>query len=105
MQNPAALRNGYIILADSRFRKDGFDPGWVSKAAPVANCCFPIRWKTVHICHNNAAFPFFGQAVKTVLSREQMRSFFLHSGTEERVLQTLSEYGLPKHCVPEGLGE
>ena len=43
-------------------------------------------------------------AIKAVLTLGQRESFVLHSGSEERVLQSLAEYGLPGHSVPVALG-
>ena len=43
-------------------------------------------------------------AIKAVLTLGQRESFVLHSGSEERVLRSLAEYGLPGHSVPVALG-
>lgn len=105
MRDPSAQRNGYVVLADLRGGTNGFDPKWVSRVAPVCTVCFPIQWTEVHICHTNAVFALLGQVAAVIPSRGRLRSFFMHNGTEERVLETLSECGLSKHCVPEALGE
>ncbi|KAL7536923.1 hypothetical protein ACHAXR_007472, partial [Thalassiosira sp. AJA248-18] len=105
MEMPGVAEKGFVILSNGEnFRLNNFDGKW-----NVAACCsgdrdFPIRWKMAHICHSNAVFPFLASAVKAVLSPKQRESFILHNGSTATVLGSLSEYSLPKHCVPEDLG-
>ena len=106
MQNPVAQKSGYVVLVNARGgRLEGFDTRWASQAASFMERAFPIRWKMVHVCHVNAVFPLVAQAVKAILSQMQRKTLLLHNGSDERVIESLSEYGLPKHCVPTYLGE
>jgi len=43
-------------------------------------------------------------AIKAVLSPRQRESLLMHHGSDQRVLESLAEQGLPKHCVPVNIG-
>jgi len=104
-ENPSVTKKGFIILANSReSRLNNFDGKWALAACSSGDRDFPIRWREAHVCHANAVFPFVASAVKAVLSPKQRKSFILHNGSDERVLQSLSEYSLPIHCIPTDLG-
>jgi len=105
--NPAGVsEKGFIILANSReSRLKHFDAKWALAACSSGDRDFPIQWQIAHVCHANAVFPFVASAVKAVLSPKQRKSFILHDGSNERVLESLSEYSLPEHCVPTDMGE
>mmetsp|Transcript_5545 Transcript_5545/g.9926 ORF Transcript_5545/g.9926 Transcript_5545/m.9926 type:complete len:425 (+) Transcript_5545:476-1750(+) len=107
MQNPVVQKRGCVVLANARGgRLEGLDRRWASQAASFLDLdhASPIRIKMVHVCHVNAVFPLVAQAVKAILSQMPGKSFLLHNGSDERVLESLCEYGLPKHCVPTYLG-
>lgn len=106
MQDPAAQRKGYVILTNSRAGTiGGLDTKFSSQAAEFGQGAFPVRWKTLHVCHAFAIFPLVSQATGAILRRSQRRSIFLHNGTDEHVLENLSEHGLPRNRVPQDLGE
>ena len=52
-----------------------------------------------------SVFPHVASAVKALLSESQRQSFILHNGSEDRVLESLAEYSLPKSCIPTDLGK
>mmetsp|Transcript_38727 Transcript_38727/g.71017 ORF Transcript_38727/g.71017 Transcript_38727/m.71017 type:complete len:370 (+) Transcript_38727:324-1433(+) len=105
MENPSVTKKGFIILANSKnSRLNNFDGKWTLAACSSGDRDFPIRWRMAHVCHANAVFPLVASAVKAVLSLEQRKSFLLHNGSNERVLDSLSEYFLPIHCIPTDLG-
>mmetsp|Transcript_17773 Transcript_17773/g.31317 ORF Transcript_17773/g.31317 Transcript_17773/m.31317 type:complete len:393 (-) Transcript_17773:188-1366(-) len=105
MENPSVTKKGFIILANSKnSRLNNFDGKWTLAASYSGDRDFPIRWRMAHVCHANAVFPLVASAVKAVLSLEQRKSFLLHNGSNERVLESLSEYLLPIHCIPTDLG-
>jgi len=58
----------------------------------------------VHLCHVSAFFPVSVSALKRYFPIFHRQSIRLHNGSDERVLETLAEHGLPKHCVPTDLG-
>lgn len=105
MESPSALKKGFVILANSRDSSlNNFDSKWALAACSSGDRDFPIRWKMAHVCHANAVFPFVASAVKALLSPKQRKSFVLHNGSNERVIESLSKYMLPKHCIPTDLG-
>jgi len=105
MQNPAVQKNGYIILTNSRgTHLSAFDTRFSCQATTIMDRAFPIQWKMLHVCHTNAVFPLVSRALKAMLSKMQRQCFLLHNGLDEMVLETLSEHGLPEHCVPRDLG-
>jgi len=104
-QNPTVRKEGYVVLTNSRGVKlKAFDPKFSSQAAVLCDRAFPIRWYRVHVCQANAVFPMISNAIKAILSKMQRQTFLLHNGSEERVLETLEETGVPRHCVPTDLG-
>lgn len=50
-------------------------------------------------------FPRIASSVKALLPTSIRESFVLHNGSDEMVLESLAQYSLPKHCIPEDLGE
>lgn len=104
MHGPHAA-SGYIVLSNAEgARISDYDPKWVSQASTLCDRSFPVRWRMVHLCQANAVFPLVSQAVRVILSSKQRQSFLMHNGTDERVLETLAEHQLPRHCVPTDLG-
>lgn len=105
MENPSVSKKGFIILTNSRdSRISQHDSKWYLAACSSGDRDFPILWKMAHVCHANAVFPIVASAVKAILSPEQRESFILHSGSNERVLESLSEYSLSADCIPTHLG-
>ncbi len=106
MESTAAMNNGFIFLANARFsRLHSFDPKWASQVSSMLDRSFPIQWKMVHVCHAMEVFPLVSQAIRAILTKTQRQSFLMHNGSDERVLETLFEQSLQKHCVPTDLGE
>jgi len=105
MENPEVKKKGFIILANSReARLNNFDGEWSLAACFSGDRDFPIRWRMAHVCHANAVFPYVASAVKAFLSPKQRKSFILHNGSNDRVLESLSEYHLSANCIPVDLG-
>jgi len=105
MYNPDAQQSGFVTLANARGAsiKD-WDPRCASQGSVIGRT-FPIERTVFHACNCKSIFQVIANALKAVLSPSQRRSFLIHNGPEERVLGSLSEYGLPKHCLPTEIGE
>ena len=105
MYNPDAQQSGFVTLANARGAsiKD-WDPRWASQGSVIGRT-FPIERTVFHAFGWKPIFRVLANAMKAVLSPKQRRSFLIHNGTEERVVESLSEYCLPKHCLPTEIGE
>merc|ERR1712194_334818 len=104
MCNPDAQQSGFVTLANARGAsiKD-WDPRWASQGSVIGRT-FPIERTVFHAFGWKPIFRVLANAMKAVLSPKQRRSFLIHNGTEERVVESLSEYCLPKHCLPTEIG-
>ena len=69
------------------------------------NRVFPVQWHMVHVLNCKLIFRVMANAIKAVLSPRQRESLLMHHGSDQRVLESLAEQGLPKHCVPVNIGK
>lgn len=105
MEDDVALRNGFIIISNARNTSlSNFDAKSVSAICTSGDRLFPIRWRQTHCCHTNPIFPLVAAMVKSVLSKEQRKTFVLHNGNTEEVLDSFREEGIPKECLPTDIG-
>lgn len=105
MEDDVALRNGFIIISNARNTSlSNFDAKSVSAICTSGDRLFPIRWRHTHCCHTNPIFPLVAAMVKSVLSKEQRKTFVLHNGNTEEVLESFREEGIPKECLPTDIG-
>lgn len=67
--------------------------------------CLPIRMGAFHICHppwffGKIIFPF----MKLVMPKRMLKRIRVHTGSEEKVLDSLREFGLSREVLPSELG-
>jgi len=65
---------------------------------------FPMRRKVIHICNPNKIFKVISPLIKATLSIKSRQILVVHSGTSDRVLETLAQNSMPSTCLPADLG-
>ena len=105
MHNPDIQKTGFVLVVNASGRSvKHYQPKFASQGA-INYRIFPMQLKMVHMCYCSLAFPLLAKAIKAVLSLVQRNTFLLHHGSGEKVLESLSEYDLPRHCLPTTMGE
>ena len=103
MHNPEVQKRGFVVLKDTQgLNVKHWAPRWSSQGPALARA-FPLKIDLAHICNAGRGFYLLSKAVKAVLSVSQREFFLVHNETGNRLLESLSKHGLPKHCVPSSL--
>lgn len=65
---------------------------------------FPFQIQALHMCHPPKYAEFLLPLIKFLVGHRLRHRFEIHSGSDERVLQSLSSYGLPRDRLPKEIG-
>jgi hypothetical protein len=63
-----------------------------------------MRRKCLHICNPNKIFKVIAPMIKAALSFKSRQILVVHSGTSDRVLETLAQNSIPSTCLPTDIG-
>ena len=63
-----------------------------------------MRRKAIHICNPNSIFKVLAPLIKAALSFRSRQILVVHSGTSDRVLETLAQNSIPSTSLPIEIG-
>ncbi|KAL9178851.1 hypothetical protein ACHAXT_003982 [Thalassiosira profunda] len=95
-----------ICLANTRDSHIGdFDPKFLVGQMTSVERAFHVKWNVNIVCHaGSQMFTKVANAMKAVLPMSARNSFMTLDGSDEFVLEALSQHGLSRECVPKELG-
>jgi len=105
VQDPIRRRRGVVALMDGRGVARRHFSRQMARYAAIFHNVLPLHLRAHHLCHPSAVqYYVLVPAAKFFSPRTNRLRFVMHYGTEERVVEALAHYRLPRRCLPTSLG-
>lgn len=105
IETEEAQKYGVIVIMYPRHAQmSQLDRQLMKINAESIKSCIPLRLAAVHLCHPPVFMHIILDIMRLFLGKRLRQRIRVHSGSDEKVLQHLEEYGLPKDLIPTPLG-
>lgn len=105
LEDDEVQKKGIIIIAHPKHAsKTSIDRKLSKNNITSMRGCLPVRVGAIHCCHPPFFFEIIFGVMKIFLGERLRKRVKIHSGSDEKVLQTLEEtYGIVKGKIPDSI--
>lgn len=105
LEDETTQKKGVVFLACPRRAKmSNVDRKLMAMNVASIRGCLPLRLSALHICHPPTFFGILFPLIRLLLGARLRERIRVHTGSDEKVLASLNEFGIAKDSVPNELG-
>jgi len=107
LEDPISRGNGFVLIVHPTTNDSAktMNLEFIFRGISFIGDIMPLKLRGLHICHPCTTYTYYMPAIKLACHKRNMHGrIFVHIGTNEHVLQRMSENGIPSECLPSDLG-